>query len=251
MKKISFLLIAVILVIVGCKKKKTDEPVVCEPADQMEVHLVPKLDGQDYILDQYITSSQGYRYFFTDIKILGTDMINSSAVYSDSYYFDFRSWGTLLRASTGLHTDFTNLTMNFGVPSELNHANPSLPASTSALNITNSGDMHWGWNPGYIFAKLEGKVDTTDNNMDDFDHNFLFHLGMDPVFRELSFSGLNWISMGEGKYKTNLTLQVKDIFDRPGQELDLRVDYLSHSTNAQMFLSNLVADYLVNAITKE
>ena len=250
MKRISFLL-AVIVIVISCKKKKTEDPIICDPAEQMEVHLVPKMDGQNYVLDQVITSPQGYRYFFTDIKLLGTDMINGSVSFSESYYFDFRSWGTLLRSASGIHTDFPNLTMNLGVPSELNHANPALPASTSALNITNSGDMHWGWNPGYIFAKLEGKVDTTDNGIDDFNHNFLFHLGMDPAFRQMNFTGLNWISMGDGKYKSNLILQVKDIFDKPGEELDLRVDHTSHSTNAQMFLSNLVADKLVNAISKE
>lgn len=251
MKKISFLLVTLMLVFVSCKKKKTEEPVVCDPTDQMEVHLTPKMDGQNYVLDQIITSSLGYRYFFTEIKILGTDIGNDGSVFSDSYYYDLRSWGTLMRKSEGSKANFTNLSLNIGVPSTLNHANPALPASTSALNISNSGDMHWGWNPGYIFVKLEGKVDTLDNGIDNFDHNFVFHLGMDPIFRTMSFSAVNWIALGENKYKTNLLLQVKNIFDKAGDELDLRVDYSSHSTNTQMFLSNLVVNKLVNAIEKE
>jgi|TARA_R110000737_G_scaffold350514_2_gene389729 hypothetical protein len=251
MKKLHFLFLSLFIVFSACKKKKTDEPVVCDPSDQMEVHLIPKLDGQNYALNQIIVSPQGYRYFFTEIKILGTDVANGSNVLSDSYYYDFYTSGTLMRTGSGLKSDFANLSLNIGVPTTLNHANPALPASTSALNISNCGDMHWGWNPGYIFVKLEGKVDTLDNGIDNFDHNFVFHLGMDPIFRTLNFSGMNWISLGENKYRTNLLLQVKDIFDKPGEELDLRVDYSSHSTNTQMFLSNSVVDKLVNAVEKE
>ncbi len=251
MKKVQLVLVFALLVFVSCKKKKENEVEVVEPVNKLEVHLVPKANGQDYVLDQVIASPLGYRYFFTDVKMLGTDMSNGSAVFSDSYFFDFRTWGTLVRSTSGSAADFGNLNMNIGVPTSLNNADPSLPPSTSALNILNSGAMHWGWNPGYIFVKLEGKVDTTDNGIDDFDHSFLFHLGMNPILRPISFSGLNWIKVNENLQKTNLILNMTDLFDKPGDDLDLRVNFSSHSTNAQMFLSNLVVDKLVNALSKE
>jgi hypothetical protein len=251
MKKVQLVLVFALLVFVSCKKKKENEVEVVEPVNKLEVHLVPKANGQDYVLDQVIASPLGYRYFFTDVKMLGTDMSNGSAVFSDSYFFDFRTWGTLVRSTSGSAADFGNLNMNIGVPTSLNNADPSLPPSTSALNILNSGAMHWGWNPGYIFVKLEGKVDTTDNGIDDFDHNFLFHLGMDPLFRTLSFNGINWSASGVSKYRTNLNLFVKEIFDKSGDEVDLRVDYISHSLNNQMVLSNKIMDNLVNSIEKE
>jgi hypothetical protein len=251
MKQIVFLFLAVFVGFSSCKKEKTEEPVVSESVDQMEVHLIPEMDGQVFSLNQIISSANGYRYFFSEIKILGTDIKNESSVLSDSYYYNLHDNGTILIKGTGLKADFTNLSLNIGVTSALNHADPSIPSSTSALNISNAGDMHWGWNPGYIFVKLEGKVDTLDNGIDNFDHNFVFHLGMDPIFRTLNFSAINWISLGEDKYRMNLLLNVKDILDKPAEEVDLRVNYSSHSANTQMVLSNLIMDKFINAIVQE
>jgi len=251
MNRISAFYLLIAIGLASCKKDKKDDPIIVPVPDQLEAHMVPKLDGQNYIVDQIITSSQGYRYYFSEIKILGTDMANGSSVLSDSYLFSFQQNGTGIKSVVGNKIDFSNLSLNIGVPNALNHADPSVPASTSALNISNAGDMHWGWNPGYIFVKLEGKVDTTDNGIDDFDHNFLFHLGMDPLFRTLSFNGINWSASGVSKYRTNLNLFVKEIFDKSGDEVDLRVDYISHSLNNQMVLSNKIMDNLVNSIEKE
>jgi hypothetical protein len=251
MKKLVFLFLTLLIGMSSCKKKKTDDPILSNPDDHFDVHLIPKLDGQNYLLNQIITSPLGYKYYFTEIKILGTDVKSNASVLSDSYYYNFYENGTIFTSGSGLKSNFSDLSFNLGVPSALNHADPSIPASTSALNISNSGDMHWGWNPGYIFVKLEGKVDTTNNGVDNFDHNFVFHLGMDTVFRTMNFSGLNWISLGDKKYRTNLLLNLNHLFDKAGDELDLRVDYSSHSTTSQMVLTNLVVDKLINAIEKE
>ena len=247
---ITFFLLAIIG-LVSCKKKETDDPILPPIPEQLEVHLLPKLDGQNYIADQIIESPQGYRYYFSDIKILGTDIANGSNILADNYLYNFRSTGTLIKSSIGDNANFSNLSLNIGVGSALNHADPSVPASSSALNISNSSDMHWGWNPGYIFVKLEGKVDTTDNGVDDFNHIFVYHLGMDQAFRSVNFSGINWLAMSEAKFKTNLNLSMKEILDKPGDEIDLRLDYISHSSSSQMALSNRIMDLFVNAISKE
>lgn len=251
MNRIYIFLVVLIVGISSCKKKKTDTPVVTPVPQTLEVHLVPKMDGQDYTLNQVITSNQGYKYYFTAIKILGTDLANGTNVLSTSYFYNFGENGTLMRSEIGNKSNFNNLSFNIGVPNALNHGDPSTPPSTSALNISNAGDMHWGWNPGYIFVKLEGKVDTTANGIDDFDHNFVFHLGTDAIFRTLNFTDVTWNSAGENKIRTNFNLMVKDIFDKSGNEVDLRVDYTSHSSSSQMALSNAVVDKLQNAIQKE
>jgi hypothetical protein len=198
-----------------------------------------------------IESPFGYRYFFTDIKLLGTDMVNSAKTLSSAFLYNYQLTGTLLATAVGNKSSFTNLSMNLGVADPLNHADPSLPANASPLNISNAGDMHWGWNPGYIFVKLEGKVDTIPDGIDNFDHNFVFHLGMDPVFRTTNFTDLNWTAVSYTKSKTNLLLQMRTLFDQPGNEIDLRVNYTSHSATSQMPLTNLVMDQFKTAIVKE
>ncbi len=251
MKKSTLFLTAVIVLGTSCKKEKVNDPITSLPPQALEVHLSPKMDGQNYSLNQVITSPQGYDYYFTNIKILGTDMQNGSNLLSESYLYDYELTGSLMRSVKGERASFTNLNFNIGVPNILNHADPSLPSATSALNIANAGDMHWGWNPGYIFAKLEGKVDTTNNGVADFNHNFVFHLGTDEIFRSLNFTDLTWNSIGDNKFRTNFNLLVKEIFDKASDPIDLRVQYSSHSSPSQMVLSNKVVDNLQNAILKE
>lgn len=47
--------------------------------------------------------------------------------------------------------------------------------------------MHWGWDSGYIFYVLEGRVDTSANMMGDVNAPFIFHVGMDQFLVDLAF----------------------------------------------------------------
>ena len=235
----------------ACNKKKKEDPVIPVAEQIIEVHLVPTLDGQAYSLNQVIESSFGYRYFFSDIKLLGTELANGANTLATAFLYNYQATGTLLASTVGNKSNYANLSMNLGVSDPLNHADPSLPANSSPLNISNASDMHWGWNPGYIFVKLEGKVDTIPDGIDNFDHNFVFHLGMDAAFRSIDFSNMTWKVVSETKNKTNLLLQMRTIFDQPSHEIDLRANYTSHSALSQMPLTNLVMDQFKMAIEKE
>ncbi len=248
MKYLLYITTIAALIISSCKK---DEPeVVCDPPQEtMELTLTPMLDNSPYAINDIIESPQGYKYFYTDIKIVGTNVGNGSIDFAADYLYDFAANGTIMATGSGLNTQHNNLSLNVGVPDALNHADPSLPANTSALNITNIGDMHWGWNPGYKFVTIEGKVDTIPDGVDNFDKSFFFHLGTDFLFRTKTFSDITWNKVNDTKYTANLKLNVKDILDGTSPT-DLRVYSASHSNNNQMFYSVVVMDQFMEAIKK-
>lgn len=57
-----------------------------------------------------------------------------------------------------------------GVPFDENHKD----AATQSAPLGPNSDMFWGWNPGYIFHRIEGRADSANTAVD-----FIYHLGMD------------------------------------------------------------------------
>ncbi|MDG2465504.1 MAG: hypothetical protein P8M61_10485 [Crocinitomicaceae bacterium] len=248
MKNIFIIATIFSIVLIACKKDKTE--VDCEtPNRTMQVYLQPTLNDSAYAINQIIESPQGYRYYYTDIKIVGTNVGNGSAQLKDAFLYDFSETGILLTSNQGLKSDYTDLKFNLGVPDPLNTSDPSLQSSTSPLNITNIGDMHWGWNPGYKFVTIEGKVDTIADGIDNFDKSFFFHLGTDFLFRTKTISAVDWVDIDANTSRTTLKLDVKAILDGPNPT-DLRVYAASHSNNTQMFYSVIIMDAFAAGIKK-
>jgi len=248
MKKERILPFLIFMSLVACKK---DKPTVDEPvADAVEVYLQPTYNNSNYQINQVIQSPLGYRYYFSDIKIVGTNVGNGTNELKDAFLFDYAETGALITNGNGTPSLFGNLTFNVGVPSPLNTADPSLPPSTSVLNITNIGDMHWGWNPGYKFVTIEGKADTIADGIDNFDHSFFFHLGTDALLRSKTISTVDWTKVNDNKYKTILKLDIAKILDDPINSTDLRIYFASHSTSGQMAYSTVIMDQFVAAIKK-
>ncbi len=248
MKKVSILPFLIFMSLVACKK---DKPKVDEPvADKVEVYLQPTYNDSIYQINQVIQSPLGYRYYFSDIKIVGTNAGNGANELKDAFIFDYKETGALMTIGNGTPNLFGNLSFNVGVPSPLNTADPSLPPATSVLNITNIGDMHWGWNPGYKFVTIEGKADTIADGIDNFDHSFFFHLGTDALFKSKTISAIDWTKVNDNKHKTILKLDIAKILDDPINPTDLRVYFASHSTSGQMAYSTIIMDQFVAAIKK-
>lgn len=57
-----------------------------------------------------------------------------------------------------------------GVPFDENHKD----AATQSAPLGPNSDMFWGWNPGYIFHRIEGQADSTSATVD-----FVYHIGLD------------------------------------------------------------------------
>lgn len=67
-------------------------------------------------------------------------------------------------------------TVNLGDPSQYGSDHP----------LSTSQGMHWSWNSGYIFLKVEGEVDTTATPDGNLDEAYIYHLGTDNLKKEVS-----------------------------------------------------------------
>lgn len=248
MRKGLFLTLASSLLVLSCKKKPEDPPAQ-DPVDQyIRIDVNPKFGSDILYLDSVYSFQNGDLIKFNEIKFYFENPRNGSTQMVDAALFDYKLRGTKLLEVIGDYTKFTSLQANLGVDSAINHNDPSAFPNNSMLNIMNSNDMHWGWNPGYIFIKVEAKADTIPDATELFDHTIVYHIGLDAYLQELSYTNLNWIATSSTKHQLNFSLDMEAFFNGPFP-IDIQTEYTSHSAMGQEALTAKVAANFKSALS--
>ncbi len=243
-RRIIFLtIIAFTLVLSACKEKE----VVLDSPTTIKMNAYPRFGEEVLYLDSVYTTQEGYDVKFTEIKFYLENIHNGENQLLDAALFDYRERGVKLFDVVADPTMFLSLQANLGVDPNINHNDPSDFPNESMLNIANANDMHWGWNPGYIFMKVEAKVDTIQDATALFDHNVVFHIGLDANMQILNFSNLEWVQYGNQSYQP-LRIDMKSFLEFP-EVIDLKDESSSHSAAGQEALSLKVITNFKNAIT--
>lgn len=231
----------------SCKDKEDLNPVAEDLGNYVNIDVQPVFDTENLFLDSIYTTQEGYKIKFTEIRFFMEDIRNGSKLMLDAALFDYRARGTTLLHKKGTGDDFMNLTANLGVGSSENHKDPVTFPNTSMLNITNADDMHWNWNPGYIFVKVEAKADTIIDGTTLLNHNIVFHAGLDVNLQTLDFTGLTWNKIGNVDH-LNLKLDMAKFLN--GTEIiDVKNEYSSHSAIGQEAITLKVMSNFKEAIS--
>jgi hypothetical protein len=77
---------------------------------------------------------------------------------------------------------FIALRLAVGVDSLRNHSDPAALPVSNPLSLLSSAHMHWDWNTGYIFFKLEGQYQRPNKPLNG---GFSYHLGGDVFYRPM------------------------------------------------------------------
>lgn len=243
-----FLLPIVVLGLLSCRDDKVEE---CPDPESTYLSLTinPEFNGQELQLDQTFTTSEGYLIQFIELKCILEDLVCGDKQLIDAGLFDYRARGVDVFRTIGEPTDFDSINCNLGVEHVLNHSDPTLFPTNSDLNIINANDMHWDWNPGYIFVKVEARVDTLPDAVENFDHNVVFHIGGDINRQDLSFTNLQWNPTTTNEYQLDLKLDMATFLNNGTQSLDLKTEYQSHTAPGQEALSLKVIQLFKSALS--
>lgn len=237
------------LIIISCKKKDP-QPQIVDNYLKITVQPTYANSGQQNVqLDSVYTTPEGYKVKFTDVKFYVTKLKNGNSNLLEAAFFDFRETGLLLAKVKGDYAQFSSLQGFIGVDSVLNHSDPSAFPNDSPLNISNAGPMHWGWNPGYIFINLEGKVDTIPDGINNLDHSFSFHIGTDTYRRNLNFSNVNWQTFSATEKVFPLKLDLWKFLHNPASTIDLKTEFLTHTASGQQALTVKVTSNFQQALS--
>lgn len=223
--------------LLSCKKDKPKpaSPVIVE--DQLSITVQPEFGNTAFYLDSTYMTDDGVAIQFTDIKFFAGDWKNGSKSLIDAALFDYRQNGTAFISVKKSPDDFQALQGYLGIGAAANHSDPTAYPNEHPLNITNAGGMHWGWNPGYIFIKVEARADTIPDGIPLFDHNIVLHVGTDAFLRTLDFPAVNWTKLAEHSWKAGMKLDMQRFLSNGTQVIHLKTEYTSHSAPGQEAVS--------------
>lgn len=111
-----------------------------------------------------------------------------------------------------------------GVDSMANHADPALWPNEHPLGLMRAAPMHWSWNTGYIFLKLEGRY-RTNNPLDGF---YSYHMGRDDLITPYRFTGLQ-LQGGSNKQFLRLKFDIANFFNTPHAHILSDTSFFTHS----------------------
>jgi len=239
-----FFSLSILLFLAACDKDKPTPPKA-----QIQISLQPVFGALPFYMDSIYTTQEGYKIKFTELKCYFTLFGNGSNSLHQAALLDYRETGSLLFKKEGDYTKFPNLNVILGVDTSLNHLDPSAFPNDSPLNISNAGPMHWGWNPGYIFMNVEGKVDTIIDATTNTDLSFSFHIGTDPYLQNLQFNAINWTDIGNNTHQFKLKLDLLSFLGQGVNSINLSTENLTHTAAGQEVLTQKVINNFKNAIS--
>jgi hypothetical protein len=213
---LAFLLTASAALLSGCKRDSDSQPTV--GAVSFEVKNV--VGAQDLALDgtTYTTASgetftvSTFEYYLSNIKLTKSDgttyaapneyhLINTAKPASTSF--------TVSNVPTG---DYTGVSFIVGVDSTTTKGDPL--ALAGDLNPANS--MHWAWNTGHIFLKLEGTVTSISPNKALTCHIGGYRAPYSAIVTATpSLNGATLVVRASQLPKITLAADVRKIFDGP------------------------------------
>ena len=243
-----FVISVSLLAVFSCKKKPVPpEPVAATP--QLKMSVLPVFGTDVLSLDSTYITDDNWGIQFTDIKFYVTDLKNGSNVLTDAALYDCRASSNSFFQVEGDHANFSQLTGTVGVGATLNHSDPSAFPSSSVLNIAVANDMHWTWNFGYIFIKIEARADTIPDGIPLFDHYLTYHVGTDNFTGALNLPSVNWSDAGSNVHTTMLKLDLHKFIDNPTNPIDIRSEKTTHSAAGQEPLTQKVLSNFMDALS--
>lgn len=252
MKKFTlFILVLTLGFFYSCKEKEKpndDDGTPSVPQLKARVNIVPTYQGTPIEFNQTYTTQEGYAISFTKLNIIMTKFKNNGNQLFESAVYKFEKNKRLLWEGVGNYNDFTSFNATVGVDSTQNHEDPSARNADDPLFILNAGDMHWGWNTGYIFVMLEGKADTTAAQSGSF-ASFSYHIGNDSFTRDFSLSNMQWSKVNNYLYETNIYVDLYKVFDGAVNDIDLKEFRTSHTNPDQLQLSEKIIDNFIDALS--
>lgn len=247
MKRFSILALLVTIALFSCKKKNST-PVNPTPAvQQSKLSLKTVFGSEELLLDSVYTLGNGFEIEFVELKAYFTGIQAGGSVLKDVALFDLRQSGSLIFQANQVVADPSSVQFGIGVPATVNHSDPSEFPSTNPLNIAIANDMHWDWSPGYIFIKVEAKVDTIPDGITNCDHNLVYHVGTDPYFTSKTITNLSW--SGSTIRQAWLKIDLKNFFENPGNVIDVKTEFTTHSTSTQTTLTEKVRQNFAASIS--
>lgn len=245
-------LVCGIMLVQSCKDNP-EEPAVPQSTAVM-VKFDALWDGQPFQMQQVYMDDFGNRLradkFMNYVSLVSLVAEDGSEVQlKDFVLLDFFNSNSITaEVPSG---KYTALKFGIGVPRDNNKdEDPAQYPSSSPLSVAGSQGMFWTWNTGYIFAKFEGKCDTTGTEGAELLTPISIHTGDDFSYRTFTSQPFS-LDLNGTTHAISVHLNVDRIFSPVnGNDVNIAQDAITHGgTNPD--LTNTFMDNYLAALTLE
>lgn len=242
-----FIMLSIAIAFTGCEKD--EEPTPGDTMQKLSFHLHTNVGNQEADYTTTFADATGrkfilsdFRYYLSNIVLIKSDgseyPLTDVVLLVNPADQDYE----LMDVPTG---DYKGLTFLFGLDSATNHTDPAIYPAGNPLAIQTPG-IHWDWNSGYIFLKIEGTCDTSLAANGNPDYPFFYHIGMDGLKREVDKSSHSFSVMAGSDKELVLEMDVLDVL----ANVDMRTENETHTFN-NMPLATKIADNFPSALIME
>lgn len=248
-RQLFFLLFCVMSIFTSCKKEKE---ISSEVTYELKVKVMAKYGDELLHADKKYALPSGDSILFSELSFYFSNCKMGDKLVADAALFRWTQAEKPFFIHTGSKLPATSLTALLGVDSSVNQSDPSTFELHHPLNILQANDMHWGWNPGYIFVKIEGKVDTLTNGLSS--ETLLpisYHLGKNSNQRSILFDAISiHLKSDEASkkgYEGVVELDLKKFFEEIQQSINIKENPTCHSDPGQEVLTTNLMEYFSHA----
>ncbi len=228
-------------------KDETDNPPMTQPTSA-KISFDARWAGQPFQMQQVYLDDFGNRLradkfmnYISLIKLVkddGTEVLVKDFMLLD--FFEANSVTAEVPAGK-----YVALKFGIGVPRDNNKdQDPAQYASSSPLSVAGSQGMFWTWNTGYIFAKFEGKCDTTGTEGTELLTPVAIHTGDDFSYREFTSPSFN-VDLNGNTHTFSVHVNVDQIFSPiNGNDVNIALDAITHGGTNPDLTNNFMDNYL-------
>jgi len=260
MKKFNFILFASLFLLVFSCKKDPVIPNECNlvvdtpPKTYVEVKVAGYMNGEPIEIQKDFLNINGKRsviellnIYLSNVYLISNN--NDSLFLKDIDLISFtkNKFGFKKEIQAGNYQSFY---FGVGVPEKLNGmTDPQFDItqypSTHPLSLYNG--THWTWNTGYRFMMLEGRIDTTNAGNGVFTETFVYHPGLDELYRSRTHNFTGGLNINVGETKTiTIAFEFNDLFVINNAPLDMIQHPSSHATPNDIYISRGIIENFTN-----
>jgi hypothetical protein len=211
------------LVFTGCKKEDpktepTPAPIPAVTKQRLAFHLHTHYGPDEVQYGKVYTDPNGRKfdisklqYYISNVRLIKAD---GSEMTVPNRYILVKPTEKTYFVDSVLPGDYKGFTFDVGIDSVTNHSDPALKSPTSPLSLESDGkDMHWSWTAGYIFVRLDAKVDSTPDKSAGPNKQIFLHLGNDANRRTINFSNSSFKVANSGESQIHIVADFKKYLD--------------------------------------
>jgi hypothetical protein len=230
------ILFFMLLTLAACKKDEAI-PETTEPAGILEIRFNPTMNGVPLQANSIFTGPNNQRMLVENFKFYLSGLYlrsdTDSVLIKDVSFVDLIASNKTLKLAVKPGV-YKALRYAVGLTPEQNGTNnPNFDEAQFPIDHPQSiyNGMYWSWASGYIFSKIEGKIDTSATQNQTPTFTWFYHSGLDVLYSPGSISDLSIELKDKETTILDLAIEVNDVFRQPGDTINIMNDYFTHTTD--------------------